>query len=57
MSGFLYAVIVGLLIVGMLLCGFASYVGYGIHLVGPKHLRSGSVRGPRIVSGGPAAGK
>ena len=57
MSGFLYTVVVGLLIVGMLLCGFASYVGYGIHLVGPKHLRSGSVRGPRIVSGGPAAGK
>jgi hypothetical protein len=57
MSRFLFGVIVGLLLVSLLLCGAASYTGYGIRPVGPRHMRTGSVRGPTILGGGPGVGK
>ncbi len=54
---FMFAVVVGLLLISMLMCGTAAYAGYGIRHVGPRHLRSGSINGPQVVGGGPGAGK
>lgn len=47
----------GALILSLLLCSYASYVGFGVTPIGPRHLRSGSVLGPGVRGGGPGVGK
>ncbi len=51
------AAIVGFLATNLFIAGFLSYRGTGVHQIGPRHLRAGSVAGPAIIGGGPRTGK
>lgn len=57
MSRIMIVLAAGALILSLLLCSYASYVGFGVTPIGPRHLRSGSVLGPGVRGGGPGVGK
>jgi len=57
MSKWVTLLVVGVLLFGLLLCGAASFLGWGVRQVGPRHIRSGSIFGPSVRGGGPGAGK
>ena len=57
MAKLIAAIAVVVLLLGFIGCSVAAYQGYGLQSVGPYHLRTGSVRGPSVIGGGPSVGK
>ena len=45
------------LFLGLTVCSYAAYAGWGVAPIGPQQLREESVFGPGVRGGGPGTGK
>ena len=57
MSKLMTCLMIVLLVFALVLCVVASFWGWGVRQIGPRHIRSGSLFGPSVSGGGPGSGK